>query len=178
VAGLPKWVRYDTTRNPVINFCAAAAILRCWVGKPILREGGVIILISVCDGHINTDVLPSYPEVLDLYGKMGNASRLEEKYLDEFLFREDYLRKYSYGYAFHPVHPFWLFAETQYVHDHVGKLIIATAENPEAVRRIGGTWVEDLDQAFKLAEKVVGKNPRVLILPTYFTRPPIKFAVK
>ncbi len=178
VAGLPKWVRYDTSDNPVIDFAAAAAIVRSWVGKPLLREGGVIILISTCNGHIDSDGLPSCTEVLDLYGKMGNASRLEEKYLDEFLVREDYLKKYSYGYGSHPTHPFWLFAQSQYVHDHVGKLIIATAENPEAVRKIGGTWTEDFDQAFKMAEKVVGRNPRVLVLPAYFTKPPIKFAVK
>jgi lactate racemase len=178
VAGLPKWAIYDTTRNPMVCVSAASSILRMWVGKPILREGGVIILIALCDGTIDRDSLPSYPEVLDLYGKMGNARRLEEKYLDEFLAREDYLKQYNYGYAAHPVHPFWLFAEQQYVHDHVGKLIIATAENPEAVRKVGGTWAEDFGQAWQMAEKVVGKNPRCLVLPTFFSKFPFKFAVK
>jgi nickel-dependent lactate racemase len=180
IAGLPKWgAPYDTTRNPVICLSAASSVLRMWVGNPILREGGVIILIALCDGSINTDAIPSYPEVLDLYGKMGNTQRLEEKYLEEFLFfKEDYLKKHMAGLANHPVHPFWVFAETQYVHDHVGKFIIATAENPEAVRKVGGTWAQDFREAWQIAERVVGKNPRVLVLPTYFTKPAIKFAVK
>jgi nickel-dependent lactate racemase len=179
VVGLPKWALYDTTRNPMICLNAAANILRNSLGKPILREGGVIILIAVCDGFIDTDALPSYPEVLDLYGKMGNAQRLEEKYLEEFLFfREDYLKKHMAGIANHPVHPFWLFAETQFVHDHVGKLIMATAENPEAVRKVGGTWAEDFNQAWQMAEKIVGKNPKTIVLPTFFTRVPVKFAVR
>jgi hypothetical protein len=110
---------------------------------------------------------------------MGNTQRLEEKYLEEFLFfKEDYLKKHMAGLANHPVHPFWVFAETQYVHDHVGKFIVATAENPEAVRKVGGTWAQDFREAWQIAERVVGKNPRVLVLPTYFTKPAIKFAVK
>ncbi|MBW1847347.1 MAG: DUF2088 domain-containing protein [Deltaproteobacteria bacterium] len=179
VIGLPKWILYDTTRNPVICLNAAANILRNSLGRPVLREGGVLILIAVCDGFIDNDALPSYPEVLDLYGKMGNAQRLEEKYLEEFLFyREDYLIQHMAGNANHPTHPFWLFAETQFVHDHVGKLIIATAENPEAVRKVGGTWAEDFDQAWQMAEKLVGKSPKTLVLPNFFTNVPVKFAVK
>ena len=179
IAGLPKWVLYDTTRNPLICGTAASSILRMSIGNPTLREGGVIILIAVCDGYIDPDGVPSYAEVIDLYGKMGNTRRLEEKYLEEFLLREDdYLKKYKYGYAVHPVHPFWLFAEQQYVHDHAGKLIIATAENPEAVRKVGGTWAEDFGHAWQMAEKIVGKNPRCLVLPTFFTKFPFKFAVK
>ncbi len=179
VAGLPKWAVYDTTRNPLVCVSAASSVLRMWVGKPILREGGVIILIAVCDGHLDPDAVPSYAEVIDLYGKLGNIRRLEEKYLEEFLVGEDHsFKKYRYGHAVHPVHPFWLLAEQQYVHDHVGKLIIAAAENPEAVRKVGGTWAEDFGQAWKMAEKMVGKNPRCLVLPTFFTKFPFKFAVK
>lgn len=179
IAGLPKWAVYDTTRNPLVCVSTASSILRMWVGNPILREGGVIILIAVCDGYIDPDSVPSYAEVIDLYGKMGNARRLEEKYLEEFLLREDdHLRKYRCGYANHPVHPFWLFAEQQYVHDHAGKVIIATAENPEAVRKVGGTWAEDFAHAWQMAEKLVGKNPRCLVLPTFFTKFPFKFGVK
>jgi hypothetical protein len=178
VAGLPKWAVYDTTRNPLVCVSAASSILRAWVGKPILREGGVLILIAVGEGQIDADALPSYSEVIGLFGKMGNARRLEEKYLNEFLSREDYLKKYRYGYAVHPVHPFWLLAEQDYVHRHSGGLIMATAENPEAVRKVGGAWAEDFGDAWEMAEKVVGKNPRCLVLPTFFTKFPFKFAVK
>jgi nickel-dependent lactate racemase len=180
IAGLPKWCApYDTSRNPLVCLSAASTILRMSIGKPVLREGGVIILIGLCDGSIDTDALPSYPEVIDLFGKTGNASRLEEKYLDEYLFfKEDYLKRHMAGMANHPVHPFWLFAETQYVHDHVGKLIIATAENPGAVRKVGGTWAQDFSEAWRMAERIVGKNPKTIVLPTYFTKLPVKFMVK
>ena len=130
---------------------------------------GVIILVALCDGYIDPDAVPSYAEMLALFGKMGNIRRLEEKYLDQFLTgKEEYLEKYRYGYAVHPVHPFWLLAEQQYVHDHTGKLIIATAENPEAVRKVGGTWAETFDEAWKRAERIVGKNPRTSCTPHVF----------
>ncbi len=178
VAGLPRWCVYDTTRNPLMCGTCASSIVRSWVGKPVLREGGVIILVAVCDGYIDPEALPSYSEVLDLYNKMGNSRRLEERYLEQYLKNEEYLKKYEYGYAVHPVHPFWLIAEQEYIHDHASKLIIATAENPEAVRKIGASWAESFDQAWRMAEKVVGKNPRTLVLPSFFSRYPFKFAVK
>lgn len=179
VLGVPKWALYDTSRNPLMCINSAAAILRNSVGKPLLREGGVMILIAVCDGTVDTDALASYPEVMDLYGKMGNAQRLEEKYLEEFLYhRPEYLRKHMAGNSNHPVHPFWLFAETQFVHDHVAKLIIATAEYPEAVRRFGAAWAADFDQARAMAEQIVGKNPDTVVLPNYMTDAPLKFRVR
>jgi nickel-dependent lactate racemase len=179
VLGVPKWALYDTSRNPLMCINSAAAILRNCLEKPLLREGGVMIVVAVCDGTIDTDALPSYPEVIDLYGKMGNANRLEEKYLEEFLYhRPEYLRKHMAGNANHPVHPFWLFAETQFLQDHVGKLIIATAEYPEAARKLGAAWAGDFDQAWKMAEQIVGKNPDTVVLPNFFTNAPLKFGVK
>ena len=178
IAGLPKWMRYDTSRNPIVCLFSAALILRFCLGKPVLREGGVIILIAVCDGGIDTVACPSYPEVLELYGRVADVRELEEQYLEEFLSRDDYIRKYTYGSALHPIHPILLFNPTQYVHDYVGKLIIATPEKPEAVRKIGATWAKDFNHAWQMAERIVGKNPRTLVLPTFFSRPPFKFAVK
>lgn len=79
---------YDTTRNPLVYVSAASSILRRWIGNPILDKE-VIILIAACDGYIDPDGVPSYAKVIDQYGKMDNARRLEEKYLEEFLLRED-----------------------------------------------------------------------------------------
>ncbi len=178
IAGLAKHMGYDTTRNPIICLFAGARILRVCLEKPVLREGGVMILVAQCDGGIDTVACPSHPEVLDLYGKIGDVRRLEEQYTEEFLAREDYIKKYTYGYAIHAIHPFNLLSVSQRLHDYAGKLIIATAENPEAVRKVGATWARDFTDAWRMAERIVGKNPRTLVLPNFFTRPSFKFAVK
>ena len=178
IAGLAKWLGYDTSRNTIASVLVAGRILRLCLGKPVLREGGVIILIGNCDGGIDTVACPSYPEVLDLYGRMGDAFRLENQYMEEFLLRDDYRKKYAYGYATHPIHPILLINSTPHLYDYLGKLIIATEENPEAVRKIGATWAEDFNHAWQMAEKIVGKNPRTLVLPTYCSKPWFKFAVK
>lgn len=178
VAGLPKWMSYDTTNNPIICLFCGARLLRVCVDKPILREGGVMILIAQCDGTIDPVACPSHAEVLDLYGKMGDARRLEEKYVDEFLSREDYIKKYKYGQALHPVHPFTLLGVSQRFHDYAGEMIIATADNPQAVQKVGATWAADFNEAWRMAERIVGKNPRTIVLPNFYTGLPLKFAVK
>ena len=178
IVGLPKWMGYDTSRNPFVFALTAGRILRLCLGKPVLREGGVIVQIGVCDGVIDTARCPSYPEVLDLYGRLGDPFRLEEQYMEDFLSRDGYLKKYSYGYAHHPIHPILLMNSTPYLDNYVGRWIIATAESPETVRKLGATWAKDFNQAWQITEKIVGKNPRTLVLPTYFSKPIFKFAVK
>lgn len=179
ITGLPRWMGYDTSRNPIICLFSAARILRHYLGKPVLREGGVIIVNALCDGGIDSVGCPSHAEILDLYERLGyDARRLEEQHMEEFLLRDDYLNKYTYGYALHPIHPINLLNVSQYVHDYVGKLIIATAENPVAVRKTGASFAHDFSSAWQMAERIVGKNPRTLVLPTYFSKPPFLFAVR
>ena len=179
VVGMAKWVNYDTSRNPWTCLHAPNNILRQSLGKPILREGGVLILVAFCDGHIDTDMCPTYPEVLDLFIKVGNAQRLEDQYLEEYLFyKENYLKKYMAGQGHHPAHAFPGLLASQYLLDHVGKFIIATPENPGALRSFGVSWAEDFNQAWQMAEKVAGKNPKTVVLPSFLSKVPFKFAVK
>ena len=138
-----------------------------------------MILVAFSDGHIDTDICPTYPEVIDLLIKVGNAQRLEEQYLEEYLFyKENYLKKYMAGLGHHPAHPFAGLLASQYLLDHVGKLIIATPENPGALRSFGVSWAEDFNQAWKMTEKVAGKNPKTVVLPSFLSKVPFKFAVK
>ncbi len=78
IAGLPHYVWYADTRNPIINIVAATTILRSWRNKPLLRPGGVLILVSKCDGYIDAAKHPSYRRALDLFQKTHSARALEQ----------------------------------------------------------------------------------------------------
>jgi len=132
--------------------------------------------LTHCDGRIDERLRPSDREVIELFGKCYSAKELYD-YEEEFIYRPDYLEKYRHGHAYHPVHPFWLFYECQYMMDHASKIIFAGAENPDAVRRMGCTAARDFDEAWKMAEKVVGHRPKTLIFPNFWSKMRMLFDV-
>ncbi|MBI5116541.1 DUF2088 domain-containing protein [Candidatus Poribacteria bacterium] len=178
IAGLPHYVWYADTRNPIVNIVGATMILRSWRNKPLLRKGGVMILVSKCDGYIDPAKHPSYARAFDLFQKTHSAHSLEQEHFETLYSDSNLADKYMRHNAYHPVHPIWLFDENQYALDHSGRIIIATAENPEAVAKIGAEHAATVETAMERAVELVGEDPRILVLPNFFSYVPMVFLVE
>jgi nickel-dependent lactate racemase len=178
VAGLPRYVWYSDTRNPIINIVAATTILRSWRNKPLLKKGGVLILVSKCDGHIDPAKHASYARALELYRGAGSAAALEERYFEKLFTDGALTSKYQHENAYHPVHPIWLFNENQYALDHAGKIIIATGENADAPALVGAEYAATFEDAMRQAKELTGPDPRILVLPNFFSFAPMTFLVE
>jgi nickel-dependent lactate racemase len=177
VVGLPISQIYGQTHNPLLALTYLTMVMRTWVNKPILKPGGVLIGVVKCNGTIDTRRRPADQEVWDLFGKVHSAMDLFD-FEEEFLTREDYIYQYRHCHAVHPMHPFWLFYEDQYLLDHAGKVIFAGEVNPEAVRKMGCTPARNFDHAWEMAHQMVGKNPAVVVVPDYMSRVKIQFDVR
>jgi hypothetical protein len=152
--------------------------MRSWQNKPLLKQGGAVILISKCDGHIDTEKHPSYAYALKLFREAGSAAAFEERHFENLYAHKRMLEQYHACNAYHPVHPVWLFNENQYALDHAGTIIIATAENPEAPAQVGADYAATFDDAMKQALEVTGSDPRILVLPNFFSYAPMLFLVE
>jgi hypothetical protein len=157
---------YDLTRNPLSSMAAAIGQLKCYVGaKPPLREGGVIIHVTPVDGTIEPRRV-SDREVINLYRKTGYDAEELTKYEDDLYTRPEYIYKYMHCYAFHPVHPLLMCCQyVQYALDHASKIISVGAGDPSAAADIGYRPARNFDEAWKMAEQIVGGDPNVLVLP-------------
>jgi hypothetical protein len=183
IVGIPRVGLYGETSNPLISLAASCTPPRMWLNKPVLREGGVVIALTRCAGHIDDNAHASYREVITLFRNCHSPHELQ-KYEEEFLHREDLIFKYRYRYSYAPIHPFWLFYESQYILDWANKVIFAgvpTCEVPLAppqregeggpggARDVGAVPAPNFEEAWKIAEKVVGKNPTVVACPQFWT---------
>jgi nickel-dependent lactate racemase len=183
ILGIPRVGLYGETSNPLISLAAACTPPRMWLNKPVLREGGVVIALTRCTGHIDDNAHASYREVINLFKNCHSSHELQ-KYEEEFLYREDLIFKYRHRYSYAPIHPFWLFYESQYILECASKVILAgvpTSEihlappqiegegGPGGVRDVGAVPASSFEEAWKMAEKIVGKNPAVVACPQFWT---------
>jgi len=177
ILGLPQKEIYGSTDNPLLLLTFAAMVFRMWVNKPLIREGGVVIILAKCSGTIDERIRPSDKEVIERFGNCFSALELND-YKEEFLTREDLIYRYRHCNAYHPIHPIWLFYEDQYLLDYPAKVIVAGEVNPGAIRQLGCTPAADFDQAWKMALDIVGNKPDVTVVPRYFTRDRVQFFVE
>jgi nickel-dependent lactate racemase len=183
IVGVPRFLLYGETSNPLISLASACTPPRIWVNKPILREGGVVIALTRCTGHIDDNAHASYREVINLFKKCHSSYELQ-KYEEEFLYREDLIFKYRHCYSYAPIHPFWLFYESQYILDWASKVIFAGVPTnevplappqlegeggPGAARDVGAVPAPNFEEAWKMALKIVGKNPTIVACPQFWT---------
>jgi hypothetical protein len=154
--------------------------LREYVGdKPPLRQGGVAILITPCDGTIDERWRPADREMLELFNKLGHDPAKMEDYEQEYGHREDLLFKYRYANACHPLHPFPVFYENSFIMNLASKIIFVGPRSPEAASIVGATAVATWEDAWDLACKTVGQSdPSVMVTPKVGWRTPLLFRVK
>lgn len=177
IVGLPPAYSYGSAHNTLIASVGALVPPRYSPGEPVLREGGVVIAVSPSSGYIDPERYPSYQDTIDLYGRYHGVRPLID-HESEFTARPDYLQRYHHGHGYPPLHPFWLFYELEYTLQRAGAVFMAGTSNPGAFRSMGLIPTADFATAWRSARKHVGASPTVVVAPSFWSRPRIKFAVE
>jgi hypothetical protein len=142
-------------------------------GKPVLRKGGVLILCHPCYDEFDHQHHPSYIEFFNrLLPETRDAMVLRHKYEEEFARNPSYISMYRRGHAYHGAHPFFMWYWGENGRQHIGKVIVAGAENAHVPARLGWEGAESLTEAIAMARSFVGPSASV----TLMHHPPIVMA--
>jgi len=142
-------------------------------GKPILRKGGVLILCHPCYDTFDHEHHPSYIEFFNrLLPETRDAHVLRHKYEEEFAKNPSYIEMYRRGHAYHGAHPFFMWYWGENGRQHVGKVIVAGAENAHVPARLGWERSESLTEAISMARSFTGPSSSI----TMMHHPPIVMA--
>jgi nickel-dependent lactate racemase len=126
---------------------------------PLVKEGGIIILVHPCLRQFDAVKYPSYVEMFDkLIPETQDPFLLWEIYAEEYAHRPEFVHKYRYGFGFHGVHPLILWGQGAYGLRYVGKVFMAGAKDPEAARLVGFEAFATVEEAIAEAEKLIGKD--------------------
>jgi hypothetical protein len=144
----------------------------------LLRPGGVVIGVTASANVIDPRTHPGYVEAIRAFGRSGRSFEALERGADLVGRDRDLVRVYRQGGAYHPYHPFWLFNENEYGMRTAGRIIMAGAKAGEFFEAMGVQVVPTFEAAWEEARQLVGDRPRTVVLPTFWSKPRIKFRVR
>lgn len=169
VFGMPRNFHYGPGMgtNPILMLQACGSQITRHLD--VMRENSVLIATTVCDGWFNDEWFPSYRET---YEKLQTVCSLAEAvdFEDDLANRPDYIYKYRYAHGYHPFHGLSMVSMGGVALKHTQAIFAAGARAPGFARGMGMTPTRTFADALKQAEKYVGKNPRVLVIPEAFTQ--------
>lgn len=170
VFGLPRNFHYGPAMgtNPILmNLAVGGQLSRCWNA---FKEGGVLIVASVCDGWFNDSWFPSYEETYEKLINYNNAADFLASEESRRIARNvDYLFKYSNQYTYHPFHAMSMTSGGAVPAQRCSEMIMVGAQAPKYAKGMGWATLSTFDEAMKQAERYVGRSPRVLCTPEAFS---------
>jgi lactate racemase len=175
IFGIPHIGPYNVNSimNPVLVMCMALGYwFNMYIGKPLVRPGGVLIVSHPPPWSFHPVHHPSY---IDFFEEVLAATTdpvlIEKQYEERFATDEWYRHLYRTSYAYHGVHPFYMWYWGAHALEHAGSTIVVGG-NRRAVRRLGFKPASTMADALEMAEDQVGRDPSV----TYFRCPPVMLA--
>ncbi len=174
-AGLPSICPYNVNSimNPVLVMCLALGyFFNLYKGKPLVREGGVMIFTHPVEREFHPVHHPSY---IDFYEEVltqtTDPREIERRFEKSFAEDEWYRHLYRTSFAYHGVHPLYMWYWGAHGLSHVGQVIFVGGD-PEACHRMGFRRADTMRDALEMAEQVVGRDFSL----THFHCPPLFYA--
>ena len=173
--GLPYICPYNVNSimNPILVMCLGLGyFFNLYRGRPLVREGGVLIMSHPTPWEFHPVHHPSYIDFFEqVLAETTNPLEIEAKYEENFATDPWYIHLYRTTNAYHGVHPFYMWYWGAHALQHLGGVIVVGGD-PKAVRRLGFKPASTLRDALEMASDVVGRDPSI----THIHNPPILMA--
>ena len=168
ITGIPFVSPYNVNSimNPVlVQVMANGYFFNFYRYRPLVKKGGVLIITHPLYDEFDPDFHPSYIEFFHrLLPETRDSFVLQSKYEEEFARDPRYIAMYRQGYAYHGVHPFYMWYWGENGRAHLGKTIVVGAENDYVAPILGWSNARTMEEALAMAESHLGRRPSVTML--------------
>ncbi|MCI0527825.1 MAG: hypothetical protein L0Y56_10345, partial [Nitrospira sp.] len=137
--------------------------------KPVVREGGILILAHPCPRVFHPIHQPSYRKLFEeVLPYLQDPYEIWDVYSEDYAHRPEFVHKYRYAYAYHGAHPLILWGQGAFPLQHASQVFLAGASDYETAKRLGFEPFVTLEDALEEAENILGKDCSI----TYQPMPP------
>ena len=160
--GIPYLGPYNVNSimNPILVFNMLLGYLfNLYKGKPLVREGGVLIGTHPMPANFNKLHHPSYIDLWnEVFPETNDVHEIHHRYEEKYANDPWYRTLYRNSYAYHGAHPFTVLYWAAHALDHLGGVILVGGD-PENTKRMGLRRADTVADAFQMAQDIVGPNP-------------------
>lgn len=164
--GIPDWSPYATFSfmNPILTLSSTGLGYLGGYIEALGKPGCTVILATPCPDQWNEVHHPSYREVWErVLPVTKDPHEIMKIFEGEFLKKQEYIEKYRFGNAFHPIHGLLALQPLKRAR-HAGKIIVAGIEKPHIAQQFGFETSESVEEAIEMAERIHGKNCSIALI--------------
>jgi len=144
--------------NPILTLISSGLGYQGGYIEALGKPGCTVIMATPVRDEWDLEHHPSYPEVWQrVLAETRDAYEIDRKYAEAFAQRADYIERYRFGVAFHPVHGVMATQPLKRLR-HAGQVIVAGAEDPQVPRYLGFETAESVEEAVRMAQRVHGEE--------------------
>ncbi|MFY1616117.1 lactate racemase domain-containing protein [Micromonospora sp. WMMD736] len=175
VWGLPFICPYNVNSimNPILVMSLGLGyFFNLYKNQPIVRRGGVGIFYHPMPKEFHPVHHPSYIDFFEeVLPQTTDPAAIEAKYEQQYAQDPWYRHLYRTSYAYHGVHPFYMWYWGAHAMEHLGDVIFVGADRKTAAV-MGFRAASSLADALEMARDTVGSSPSI----TYLHAPPVTLA--
>lgn len=166
VTGVGAYSPYsvDSILNPVLAAAqGVGATFAAHRGKPVVREGGAMIIVDPAHQEFNPRHHPSHVDFFsDVLSETTDAQRLQDEYESQFAEDAWYRHLYRTSNAHHGVHPFGLWYQVDAAVRHCADIVWVGGRR-DTVERLGFRAASTLADALEIVVGSVGRSPQIIL---------------
>ena len=170
--GVPYLGPYNVNSimNPLLVYNMLLGYLfNLYRGKPLVREGGVLVGTHLMPADFHKVHHPSY---IDLWNEVltetNDIREIHQRYEEKYAYDPWYRTLYRNSYAYHGAHPFTVLYWAAHALDHLGDVILVGGDAGSCAR-MGLRRADSIAEALEMAKDTVGPSPST----TYMHIPPL-----
>jgi lactate racemase len=160
----------NSIMNPIlVHNYVLGYLFNLYKGKPLVREGGVIIATHPVPDEWDDAYHPSYRPYFDeVIAATTDPHEGERRFQDKYALDPWYRTLYRSAHAYHGFHPFTTWQWGAHALDHLGGVIFVGGD-PHTTSRMGYKRADTIAEALQVARPIVGSSPSI----TYMHIPPL-----
>ncbi len=157
--------------NPLLAMNSALGyVFNLHLGKPAVRKGGVLVLMQPFQpGFHHRHHLPYIEFYHRVLAETRDPREMEVRFEEDFADRKQYIDAYRHHYAYHGVHPFYVWYWGGLAMEHLDRVIVVGAKKREVVEHLGFEFAGSLQRAWEMAGESLGSGYSI----THLSIPPI-----